>query len=65
MVAKPKAISPARGGALPGMWQAPGNESVPLRRVALGVRIRLHARAHASEKKRDTFKRVLSEALVA
>ena len=36
--------------ALPGMWQAPGDESISLR-VALGVCIRLlHALAHASEK---------------
>ena len=60
-----KQISPARGGALPGMCQATGDESVPLRRVARGVWIRLLARAQASEKKRDIFKRVIPKALVA
>ena len=49
---------------MPGVWQAPGDESVPLRRVALGFCIRLHhALAHASEKKMGYIENIVVESI--
>ena len=48
---------------MPGVWQAPGDESVSLR-VAIYVCIRLfHALAHASEKKMGYIENIVVESI--